>query len=418
MSPIEPSQSSTASSPKALLRRSELAPQSQALPASVRLGDRFSPAQAMAPTALKAKAQGEALLSGMSEGQETAVRSRVVLDRLDVGAALSPTAKAALKRELQANQAQAQAVLAELGPQAQAQHAKLEAAMKDHEGAALALQILLLEGKLGPGPSGEATLKGLEGLLSAPLAPGLPRQALLQHAALELAHPHAIAQKAPQTCVATSLQAMLAMAKPEEYLRLLTGLASPKGEVRLANGEAIAREPGTDKADDSQRSWPTQLMSPAFMEYANGELSYDAKHDRHSDGSQGLSAEARKRLLEGLMNAPYRLLEGRKVNFRPVNEAEGFAGRHATGAAGQRPSLIQAVNEAMATSKEPFSVALEWDADDEYGQRHGGHALLLLDINEQEASLLNPWGYLEVLPRLDFDNRLRSILIPQANPKP
>lgn len=413
MTQIGPQGQALAGAKPALLPRTELAAAPEG-PTAMAL-DRFSPAQAASPLAATRKLHAERLLSGMPEGLETAVRSKVLIDRLDVTGPLSPTAKSALEREAQANLLAVEGVLTALGPEASARYRQLEGALKGHEAAWVGLQILALEGKLGPGPSGEATLARLVELQGAPLAEGLPRQALLEQAVLELAHPTAIAQKAPQTCVATSLQALLAMTQPEEYLRLLIGLASPGGSVRLANGDPLDREPGTEGAEGSkERSWPTQLLSPAFMEYANGDLSYDAPRDVHSDGSQGLSVPARQRLLEGLMNAKYESLEGRKVNFRPPDERFGNAGQHAVGGAQtQRPGLVKRIEEEMAKTQEPLSVALEWDADDEYGQRHGGHALLLLTLDADQATLMNPWGYVESLPRKDFENRLRSILIRQ-----
>jgi hypothetical protein len=94
----------------------------------------------------------------------------------------------------------------------------------------------------------------------------------------ELAVPSSITQ-GDFTCGATSLQVQLAVENPAEYVRLLSGLASPSGSVELANGDRLEREPHWNA--DELRSLPSRLLQSAFMEYANGAAwDYDPATDR------------------------------------------------------------------------------------------------------------------------------------------
>lgn len=126
------------------------------------------------------------------------------------------------------------------------------------------------EGKLTP-----EVLQQLNVLATEPLAHGIDRAELLSNAVAEIADPSSIRQGDRDTCAATVVESQLAESRPAEYLRLLAGLASPGGQVRLNNGDGLKRD--ANWSIPSGRSLVGNLMQPAFMQYATG--SYENRTD-------------------------------------------------------------------------------------------------------------------------------------------
>ncbi|MDB5098178.1 MAG: hypothetical protein JWM80_2599 [Cyanobacteria bacterium RYN_339] len=105
----------------------------------------------------------------------------------------------------------------------------------------------------------------LDALRTQPLADGLDRQQLVAQVIQELADPSRIDQKSMNTCGATTAQILLARTHPEEYARLVAGLASPEGRVQLQDGSWLARDASWSFAGDGDRSLSSRLLQPAFM---------------------------------------------------------------------------------------------------------------------------------------------------------
>ena len=172
--------------------------------------------------------------------------------------------------------------------------------------ATLALQTMLLEGKL-PGDKAlggkDSLLTGLSKLNQQELAPGIDRQQLLSEVVQEVAVPEAIAQRNRGTCVPTSIEIQLVQQNPAEYVRLVSGLASPAGEVTTRGGDVLKREEGVLE-DGTPRSISQKLLAPALMELGDGLADYDNKDDKHHgadiDGQTGLTAAQADVVLESL----------------------------------------------------------------------------------------------------------------------
>src|SRR5688572_19260256 len=105
-------------------------------------------------------------------------------------------------------------------------------------------------------------LDSLHTIATGPVARGLESQRgyLLSSTIEGVANPERITQEARGTCTVTSMSQMLARNNPAEYARLIAGLSSPSGEVRLRNGDTIRRAPGTDVMDNSGRNPAERLL--------------------------------------------------------------------------------------------------------------------------------------------------------------
>lgn len=201
--------------------------------------------------------------------------------------------------------------LAALSSEEQAAFKELRALVQDDPMALLSLQKLLAEKSLTQGEKSHGSkrlLDELTALSKATLAEGLDRKNLLTDTIQEIAMPSAINQTSRGTCTVTTLQILMAKEHPAEYTRLIAGLASTSGEVKLANGDLIKREPGTEKPDDTTRSDSSRLWQPALMEYGNGkDIDYDNAKDTNirSDGKDlgmGLTMSGVKTAMEALLD--------------------------------------------------------------------------------------------------------------------
>ncbi len=145
------------------------------------------------------------------------------------------------------------------------------------------------------------------GLLS---QPGFGRERLMDGLLRDVAHPETITQGHAGTCGATSQLQPLARERPAEYARLVSGLTSTDGRVRmqglpprdpsdpLSTGFSIgpSRQPELELQADSlpltrpgmpgsfdRRTLSSQLLQGAAMEYADGPL---ADYDPNADVSR------------------------------------------------------------------------------------------------------------------------------------
>ncbi len=293
----------------------------------------------------------------------------------------------AAQAQLDANAALEEQRLAQLSPEDRARYEAVKKRCLDANDpvAALALQKLLLEGKL-PGPTDAAgegnLLQHLAALSdeSTPLAEGVDRNQLVTDLVQELATPSAISQGTVGTCAPTAVIVQLAMENPAEYARIAAGLASPEGEVVLAGGATLKREDGTAAEDGRGRSTVQRLMGPAMMEMANGSRDYDNATD---SGAGAWSPE---------LDALYEQVMG-----RPMSEQ-----RITTDA--QRAEAMQTIDAELAQGQS-VPVAISWGT--------GYHKVLVTGTETVDGveyvKYINPWGREERMPRDEFERRLADV---------
>lgn len=237
-------------------------------------------------------------------------------------------------------------------------------------------------------------LDALEALSSGELEPHLDaeRTDLISSTLQNVAFPERINQHGKGTCAATVPEIMMASQKPGEYVALVAQLASPSGDATLATGTQIQRESGTEQTDNSGRSIASRLVQPAFMEYANGELTYDnaPAQGQHSDGSVGLFQSQTSTLIDGVFgegSVQETLSTGGWGESRKVSDTE----------------LLDAVTERVEAGK-PTPVGVSWGK--------ASHELLLTQLDDEFAYMMNPHGDLHKMPRSEFDDRLNAATLP------
>jgi hypothetical protein len=320
---------------------------------------------------------------------------------------------------LQANADVEQQALDALPPDRRAQYDRLAEDVKENPQARLSLQMLAVEGRLtgGPGtlePGGKPDdlVGALDRLREGPTADGIDRKDLLGQVIHDVANPGSIAQADQPSCSTAAVQILLARQNPAEYARIVKGLASPDGTVQMANGDTLAREPGTETDDGSRRAIPARLTQAALMEYGNGDFSYNnatAGH-RSTDGQKagrGLWTDGEQRAVEGLFgqgSASSIAAEGSRA-AKLVYPVDGKKGAAPTAVpqdqlSGHIASAVQAGH--------PVSAALEWGRKDETGKLHEDHQVVVTAMDAQTVTFTNPWGEVDAMPRAEFDRRVQA----------
>jgi hypothetical protein len=217
------------------------------------------------------------------------------IDRTDTLSNANPAELVAdAKAMLAANGGLEAKALAKLSPADRARYEKVKASLGDQAIAKAVLQDWLLQSTLG-GHGAIPTQPGLKGLLSynesalvggarnndgqdllsalekiatQPLATGLDRAELLSNVIRETANPATQHQESRNSCAITTTTIKLALENPAEYARLVGGLATPDGSVKLRSGDTVRRA-GDWQVADGGRSLGGKLLYPALMKFAN-----------------------------------------------------------------------------------------------------------------------------------------------------
>ncbi|HEY9898392.1 MAG TPA: hypothetical protein V6D00_04355 [Pantanalinema sp.] len=313
---------------------------------------------------------------------------RILQDPYDVNGTQASVAKA--NKLLAANAPEEKGAIAALDDTRRQQYDRLKALSAQDPQARLALQALLLDGKL-PGErknqAGDDLLGALDRLAQQPLASGLKRSELVSDLLQELAIPSAINQKNKNTCAPATLQILYATEEPAELVRVVAGLATPEGRVRLASGTEIARVSGTERPDGSNRTASSRLWQAALIELGNGpSATYDNAKDQNSRGFDGLDPIQ----IGEVLNA----LSGRKVEKLTIY--------------GQKIDDIIDRIDAQTKAGSPVPIGLKWGERDADGEIHGGHMVLATGIQDGRLYFDNPWGIEESLPLSEIKARLTN----------
>lgn len=312
--------------------------------------------------------------------------------------------------QVQGNQRAEVEAFAKLPAADQAQYRVLKEQTRQDPHARLALQGLLIAGKLtaGRNADGQNLLTALGAMAKAPLAEGLDRRAMVAETLQEVATPGAISQHDKGTCAVASVQIMMAAQNPAEYARILTGLASPEGQVKLANGETLPRYPGAEQDDGSNRTAGSRLWQASLMDFGNGERTYDAVADKTFDVGQGPGEQAGQYGLRfAELDRAVDALAGRDVPLRLRPDKEGLQGNPAAEAAWRKQVGGMLTSLARGT---PVTVSLEWGGADAAGHIHGGHQLVAkaYDPATRTVTLQNPWGKADKMSLAEFERRLMA----------
>lgn len=339
-------------------------------------------------------------------------------DAFPVNEALGPEFDQEALGQVKANQGLEEAALGKLSAEQKAQYQELVKTTGPDPMARLALQVLLVEGKLTDGPKatgGGDLLRSLHDVATRPVFEGLDRARLVNDLMQEVALPTAIAQGNNGTCTVASVQIKLARQNPAEYARLVGGLASPQGEVTLANGDVTQRDPGSEtpsarsqkfrmpsgeivsRPSVDSRSDASRLFQSAFMQYGvDPGNDYNPVTDTMQD-ARYMGPTLTGKALAGLSGKPVETLLSPDARVMRQDDFQR---------ADSHEALFKRIAE-VTDKGQSVTVGLAWGEADADGKIHGFHAIDVTRVEDGRAYYANPWGKEESMAVEELTKRAR-----------
>jgi len=227
---------------------------------------------------------------------------------------------------------------------------------------------------------GGTMLKSLHGIATGTLdgrfaSNGVTREALLASVMQEAGQPGQINQSNRGTCTVTSMQYLLCDTNPAEYVRLMQGLLSPEGKVKMRNGDTLTRV-GDSIAPDSatDRSASERVFQSAMMDYANGSENYSNVTDKSTLKILGIKVSDHSGLSKGPQEKGLQALFGR--NFKVYTGSWNF-----------KDDAQDILNKLKERSPTDTFIGMKWGKD-----KKGGHAVVCTRVENGRVYFRNPWG--------------------------
>lgn len=282
------------------------------------------------------------------------------------------------QKKLDGAKAQETSALAKLSSQDQAAYQKVADRLSNDTIARQTLQQMLLDGKLPGGKDlvgGKTLLENLAALSQQSVASGIDQKELVADLVQEIADPSCIDQQLRNTCGATTAQILIARQNPSEYARIVAGLASPEGQVKIKSGATLKRDPDWSAADGG-RTISSQLIQPAFMDHSNGGLfDYTNAKDGRKVGPwsvPGMLPNEMVKVLQDVTGKNYDHFEA--VSLNPLDSLQfGLCvGKLKKAAPGKEvPIMVNYADEKNALVP---------------------HWLLVTGVKDGKVNYINPWG--------------------------
>lgn len=219
--------------------------------------------------------------------------------------------------------------------------------------------------------TGKTLLENLHQIATQPMPQsfadaGVTRESLLASITQEASAPGQINQHDRGTCTVTSMQYMLNNQNPAEYMRLMAGLTSESGEVKLANGDTLRRDQDSIAFDSATaRSSSERLFQSAMMQYAKG--GDEGDYSNVADKDEGLNAGEQEKALQALFSRDFDNEDGSIWNFTPGEE--------------------EVLNLLKERSPEDTYIRMKWGEGKE-----GGHAVVVDRVENGRVYFRNPHG--------------------------
>ena len=294
-----------------------------------------------------------------------------------------PLAKHAASRTGHAavSAAEVHAAEAALTPAQKAAYQKVVARLAGHSAAKGQLDALLAKHRLGYADAhGHSVLDNLLALATHPTLHGIDEATLLADTIADVCRPTTIGQAGHETCTATSLQAALARQNPAEYCRLVTGLATGKGEVTLKDGQLVLKS--NDFIPFKDRSTSSNLMQPAIM--AVESRNEGGRYDNRTDSS--INPQTGEKW-QGESNHDVSMVENAMLN----GHYSTLLVNHDAARAKQALAIVK-----KATAKNPVLASITL-------KDGGGHEVQAVGFQNNQVKIRNPWGDYVFIPAKQFE---------------
>ncbi|MBN9416356.1 MAG: hypothetical protein J0I12_13010 [Candidatus Eremiobacteraeota bacterium] len=228
---------------------------------------------------------------------------------------------------------------------------------------------------------GQTTLQHLDQLDRQKVPKEVDKPTAYRELVANIAEPGNTNQRGRGTCAPTSVEYVHVKNQPSDYARVVTGLLSEKGEVRMNNGETMKRNASGLGPDNSGRTSVDRIYQSSMMDYADGDkMTYNNQTDQHvgADGKnshQGMYLNEEAKALNAVT--------GERQTSRGVDPNNtGFMGI-------RRFTTDRDLRHELSEGRNPI-VCMTWDQSP--GARDKDHALTITKMDGDYVYLRNPWG--------------------------
>ncbi|PIQ26961.1 hypothetical protein COW64_09490 [bacterium (Candidatus Blackallbacteria) CG18_big_fil_WC_8_21_14_2_50_49_26] len=221
---------------------------------------------------------------------------------------------------------------------------------------------------------------------------------ILKSTLQNIAYPNTISQHSKGTCAPTTIEMMVALKNPQQYVQFVGDLASnykihEDHLMMVMNGDPGINVPDSAKQPDTHgRSPASRLMQESFQNYVR-----QVKNEAYDPAAPGAYSEE----TTILVNSIYGFL---------AYDSYSSTGRPLDGYTQKTPAEMVDMMKDMQLHNEPIPVHMAWY--DSHGMKAGSHAVLVTQIDEAHNSVrfANPWGQMNSMPIDDFKSRMIGIL--------
>jgi hypothetical protein len=294
----------------------------------------------------------------------------------------------------------ATAARAELAPEQAAQYDAIAHALEGNAQGEDTLHRLAASGKL---KGDEALVKHLGEMAKQPLAEGIDRQQLLTETLRAVENPVRMDQEDTNTCGGVSAQIMLALKNPAEYVRLVGGLSTPEGSVKLAGGETIRRDAEWQNPEKGAgRALGLKLLTPPLMDMAQlPGLKHDAKTDENKLLGHNMPGFLQEFLGEGNLG-----MGEAKVASQLMGEKRDMHLFSNT----SRDKDWDTLKQTLDAGRGPITTGMYYRPP---GRDAIQHYVLIEGVKDGQVTFVNPWGKRERISEADYKSHIFDAALPE-----
>lgn len=192
------------------------------------------------------------------------------------------------------------------------------------------------------------------------LAPGIERKQLLQEVEAALERPAEVSQGLhPHMCVPAVLESYVAQTQPEDFVKLVAGLASPEGKAVTASGDVLFRIEDALEDDGTDRNLVDRLVQGAIYAGAEramgmGRTYSSLHHTLDEEPAQGLNTMQTAHMLKVLTgdeswqrNRPSLYTLKQALEHGPIPVVLGTGGRNG------HQVLLESMDDESARLRDP-----------------------------------------------------------------
>ncbi|MBC7474680.1 MAG: hypothetical protein H7263_10345, partial [Candidatus Sericytochromatia bacterium] len=203
----------------------------------------------------------------------------------------------------------------------------------------------------------------------------------------DVSMPSDISQEGIGTCVGTSIQIQLAIRNPSEYLNMLDTLAQNKIYTSITGANIPPNftftDEGIEKNLDTGRTISAKIMQNAIMDFSD----MNTRDFNSAKGDGGLNYIQTVKGLKEIVN---------------TNVETSYVWDYTP------EQLINTLKNSKPDRSNPIEISMSYEPNG----RDSIHSVNVINISDNQVTIVNPWGREETFPNDELNKRILSVSAP------